>query len=256
MTTSRFDSDTEALKQREQCNVEGQLYDLENWITEQIHLTQGMRILDLGCGRGKQMFAFAKLVSPDGFILGLDISDEAVNEVNKRAEKEQLDQIKAMKGSLDTCINQLEGFRFDLILSTYAIYYSTSMKRLLSDLRSLLNPHGEVFISGPGRGTNQELVNLINSIAAGSARKSESIEDFIQEPAVSEIAKQYSAFNTVRLSNQIRFDSIDRLLQWWKNHNSFMPEIYDAVYQALRSHFVHNDHFMLTKNVLGVHYYA
>jgi ubiquinone/menaquinone biosynthesis C-methylase UbiE len=256
MTTARFDSDTRALKQREQCNVEGQLHDLENWIAQQIHLAHGMRILDLGCGRGKQMFAFANLVSPEGFILGLDISDEAVNEVNQRAEKEQLDQIKAMKGSLDMCIHQLEDFRFDLILSTYAIYYSSDMKRVLSELRSLLNPKGRLFVSGPGRGTNQELINLINSVSAGSTRRSESIDDFIQEPTIREIAKEYSAFNIVRLSNQIRFDSIDRLLQWWKNHNSFMPEIYDTVYQALRSHFVQNDHFILTKNVLGIHYYA
>ena len=251
-----FDSDTEALKQREQCNVKGQLYDLENWIIQQIDLARGMRILDLGCGTGKQMFAFAHVVSPDSFILGLDISDEAVAEVNKRAEKEQLNQIKAMKGSLDMCINLLQGFRFDLILSTYAIYYSTNMKKLLCELRSLLNPNGRVLVSGPGRDTNQEIVNLINSISAGSTRRSESIEDFIQESEIKEIAMQYSNFRIARLFNQIRFDSSEGLLQWWKNHNSFVPEIYSAVYQALRAHFAQNDHFILTKNVLGIHYYA
>jgi ubiquinone/menaquinone biosynthesis C-methylase UbiE len=251
-----FDSDTRALKQREQCNTEGQLYDLENWIIQQINLDQGMRILDLGCGTGKQIFAFAKLLSPDSFILGVDISDEAVDEVNKRAAKEQLKQIKAIKGSLDMCIDVLQGHKFDLILSTYAIYYAKDMKRVLCDLRSFLNPNGQVFVSGPGRGTNQEIVNLINNISAGSTGRSEPIEDFIRESDIQEIAMQYSDFKIVRLFNQIRFDSIERLLQWWKNHNSFIPEIYNPVYQALQAHFAQNDHFMLTKNVLGVHYYA
>lgn len=256
MKTCRFDSDMEALKQREQCNVEGQLYDLEHWIAKQIHLTQGMRILDLGCGRGKQVFAFAKFVSPDGSILGLDLSDEAVNEVNKRAEKEQLDQIKAVTGSLDRCRDLFQGVKFDLILSTYAIYYAKDMKRVLCDLKSLLNPKGQVFVSGPGRGTNQEIVNLINNISPGSGGRSEPIEDFLQESDIREIAMRYSNFRIARLFNQIRFDSSEHFLQWWTNHNSFIPEIYDAVRRSLQSHFTQNDYFVLTKNVLGVHYNA
>jgi ubiquinone/menaquinone biosynthesis C-methylase UbiE len=256
MTIYRFDSDTHALRQRQQYNVAGQLYDLENWIIQQIHLTREMRILDLGCGTGKQMFALANLISPNGFILGIDISDEAVDEVNKRAEKEQLKQVKAIKSSLDVCIDLLQGLKFDLILSTYAIYYAQDMKRVLSNLRSLLNPNGQVFVSGPGLGTNQEIVKLINNLSASSSGGSQPIEDFIQESDIKEIGMQYSSFRTARLFNQIRFDSSEDLLKWWKNHNSFIPEIYDAVRQSLRSHFAENDRFVLTKNVLGVLYYA
>jgi ubiquinone/menaquinone biosynthesis C-methylase UbiE len=256
MSSSCFDSDTKALRQREQCNTQGQLYDLEDWIIQQINLDQGMRILDLGCGTGKQIFALADLVSPDSFILGVDISGEAVDEVNERAEKKRLDQVRAMKGSLDMCIDLLQGLKFDLILSTYAIYYAKDMKRVLCDLKPLLNPNGQVFVSGPSRGTNQEIVNLINNVSNDPTGRAEHIEDFIHESDIKEVARQYLNFRIVRLFNQVRFDSSERVLQWWKNHNSFIPEIYDAVYQALRSHFGRNDHFMLTKNVLGVHYYA
>jgi ubiquinone/menaquinone biosynthesis C-methylase UbiE len=254
--TGRLDSDTQALKQREQLNAQGASYNLEEWIIQQVKPYQGMRVLDLGCGTGKQIFALASLVSPNGFILGLDISDEAVDEVNARARSENLQQIKAIIGSLDECVEILQDCRFDLILSAYAIYYAKDMKRLLSELRSLLSPNGAVFICGPGQGTNQEMIHLINKIASNPSTRAKSVDDFIQEPDIKEIAMCYSKFATVRLFNQIRFDSIDRVLQWWKNHNSFIPEIYSAVAQALLSHFSQNDGFLLTKNVLGAHYYA
>ena len=35
----------------------------------------GERVLDVGCGSGATTIAFAKAVAPDGFALGLDVSD-------------------------------------------------------------------------------------------------------------------------------------------------------------------------------------
>src|SRR3569833_4025370 len=35
----------------------------------------GERVLDVGCGSGATTFAFAKAVAPDGFALGLDVSE-------------------------------------------------------------------------------------------------------------------------------------------------------------------------------------
>ena len=251
-----FDSDTKALKRREQLNIEGALYNLEDWIIQQVQPYQGMRFLDLGCGTGKQIFALAHLVSPEGFILGLDISAEAVDEVNKRAKREKLNHVKTIKESLDECIDILQDFRFDLILSTYAIYYAKDMKGLLSGLRALLNPNGQVFVCGPGRGTNQEMINLINQATSNLDLKAKAIEDFIQDLDISEMGNRYSRYRTVRLDNQIRFNSPEQVLEWWRNHNSFISAIYEDVVRAVQFSFSQNNEFILTKNVLGVQFYA
>lgn len=252
---SKFYTEAEAVKQRAQLNDRGSLYNLEDWIIQEIRPYDKMRILDLGCGTGKQIFAIANHISPSSMILGLDISKQAVVETNKKAKNENLKQLKAVEGSFDNCVDLFQGSTFDLILSSYAVYYAKDMKGLLSGLRSLLNRNGQVFVCGPGHGTNEEMTNIINKVIRKGRDKTKLLEDFIDQPTIVEIGSYYSNFNTVRLHNQIRFDSLDDVLRWWENHISFIPEIYDDVKKEIQYYFNQKKQFTITKNVLGVHYY-
>jgi ubiquinone/menaquinone biosynthesis C-methylase UbiE len=252
----QFDSDTAALKRRLQTNVAGATHDLEEWILRQVSPRAGMRVLDLGCGTGKQSFAVARLVGATGEVLGLDISAEAVRELNERARGAGSAHVRAMQESLDECLERLKSLRFDRIISAYAIYYARHMVPLISGLRSLLRPDGEVFVCGPGRGTNQEILQLIERVAQQPSQRPPPVEDFLSSQDIRQIAGHYARSETVRLPNQIRFDSLERLLTWWENHNSFVPAIRDQVARALQAEFAAGRGFRLTKNVLGVHLYA
>ncbi len=254
--TRLFDTDTKALRQREQLNIEGARYNLEDWIIHQVNPYEGMRVLDLGCGTGKQIFAFAPIVLSDGYLLGLDISNEAVMSVNAKAEMESLGFVKAIEGSIDDCSELLGNRKFDLILSTYAIYYSKAMVEVISDLRYLLNPKGQVFICGYGKGSNQEMIDLINQSISDPALRVKEVHDFIESSEVAEVGKSYSEYRIVRLNNQIRFNSPEGVLKWWENHNSFAREIYDQVSESIQVHFAEKGEFVLTKNVLGIQYYV
>ncbi|HXZ13210.1 MAG TPA: class I SAM-dependent methyltransferase [Candidatus Sulfotelmatobacter sp.] len=252
----QFDSDTGALRQRLQVNVAGATHNLEDWIIEQVQPHSGMRVLDLGCGTGKQSFAVAEIVTPKGEVLGVDISEDAVKQFNERAGKEHVFQAKAIKGSLDESLELLKPLRFDLILSTYAIYYAKHMVQLVSGLRTLLQPNGQVFICGPGKGTNQEILQLIGRLVQAPSPIPIPMEDFVSPEDIQKISRHYRKFETVRLQNQIRFDSVERILNWWENHNSFLPGIRNQVAKALQAHFDKHQNYILTKNVLGVHLYA
>lgn len=245
----------ETLKRRNHINSKGTLYKFEDWVIEQCKPYPGMRVLELGCGTGKHTFPFADLISP-GSILGIDISQEAVTEVNAKAKTSQLNQVRAMKGSFDDCINLLHDSKFDLILSCYAIYYAKDMKGVLCDLRSLLNPNGHIFICGYGKGNNQEIFDIINQVISNPREQRESAGDFIHASSIEEIGKCYHRFSTVRWYNKIQFDKADDVLWWWKNHPSYLPEIYDKVEDALRTYFDLKGNFVLTKSILGVNYYS
>jgi len=252
----QFDSDTAALKKRLQTNVVGAAHNLEDWIIGQVSPGAGMRVLDLGCGTGKQSFAVARLVGAKGEVLGLDISAEAVREFNERADGEGAPHVRAMQGSLDECLERLKSLRFDLVISAYAIYYARHMVQLVSGLRSLLRPGGQVFICGPGRGTNQEILQLIERVAPDPTQCPAPVEDFLSAQDIRQIEGHYARSETTRLPNRIRFDSAERVLNWWENHNSFVPAIRDRVADALHAEFAARRGFTLTKNVLGVHLYA
>ena len=245
----------ETLKKRSYLNNKGTLYKFEDWVIEQCEPYPGMRVLDLGCGRGKHTFPFAELVLPEGSILGFDISQEAVTEINEKARTNQLKQIRAMRGSFDECINLLRGFRFDLIISCYAIYYAKDMKGVLCSLRSLLNPNGRIFICGYGKTNNEEIYDIINHVIP-SHEQMKSAGDFIPQSSIEEIGKYYQRFSTVRFYNKIQFNKVDDVLEWWKNHPSFRPEIYDQVEVELRNYFASQSNFALTKSILGVNYYS
>lgn len=50
-------------------------------------LTSGERVLDVGCGSGATTFAFAKAVAPNGFALGLDVSEPMLSQARALAPK-------------------------------------------------------------------------------------------------------------------------------------------------------------------------
>jgi hypothetical protein len=129
------------------------------------------------------------------------------------------------------------------------------MKGVLCALRSLLNPNGHVFICGYGKMNNQEIYDIINHVIP-NREQMKSAGDFIDQSSIEEIGRNYQRFNTVRFSNKIQFNKVDDVLEWWKNHPSYLPETYDQVQDELRTYFSLKSNFVLTKRILGVNYYS
>ena len=249
----RVDYDTGALIERAQVNAARSAYDLEEWIISQVRPAGAMRILDLGCGTGKQLFAVAH-AAPTATCIGLDISEDAVAAVNERSAREGTPNVRAVRAELDACIVCLAGYDpFDLILSSYAIYYASDMPGLLQGLAGLLAPHGQLFICGPGRGTNQEMIDLVNRFEAGPDDSIPAIDDFIDEASLDKLRNVYEAVAVSRLANTVTFLSVEEVLTWWRNHKSYRPHLENEVTKGLLGRFVDDQVFQMSKNVLGVH---
>ena len=216
-----FTTDAEALKNRIGCNTMLAEYDLEEWIFGIIELRPEMEVLDLGCGTGKQIEAIKKR-APECKVCGLDISKSAVDELSRRGYPCRL-------SSFDEPIDGT----YDLILSTYAIYYAKSMVETINRFKSNLKKNGRIFLVGPGRGTNQEFIEHMSLPW--------NIPDFLEENA----SLNFKSVTRHRLKNKVTFQDRDQLLLWWRNHNSFdqskMSRLDDLEFP-----------FVLTKNVLGV----
>lgn len=251
-----FDADTAALRRRADLNAAGARHDLEDWIVSRIGPCRGKRVLDLGCGTGKQLFRLAPLVTGEGQLLGVDISTDAVREVNERAKAKVVPFVAARRIGLDECLDVLAGSRFDLIVSTYAIYYAAAKVALLEGLRSLLAEDGVLFVCGPGDGTNREIVELVNRFIADPAGCLGPVRDFLSAEEIAAVAPRYARVEVARLENVIRFESPERLLQWWRHHNSFVASVADEVARAVERRFATLGEFTLTKNVLGVRFDA
>ena len=61
------------------------LGDLTEHLLRLAGLARGMRVLDVGCGAGDVSFLAARLVGPEGTVLGIDKAPEAVGLARERA---------------------------------------------------------------------------------------------------------------------------------------------------------------------------
>ncbi len=70
------------------------LGDLTEHVLHLAGLARGMRVLDVGCGPGDLTFLAARLVGPEGMVIGVDISPEAIGVARKRAEAAGLTNVQ------------------------------------------------------------------------------------------------------------------------------------------------------------------
>ena len=115
-------------------------------------LLQGKRILDLGSGSGRDVYALAQLVGPEGEVVGVDMTDEQLAIAEKfkpyHAEKFGYDNVRFLKGDIEQ-LEHLDLARnsFDVVVSNCVINLVNDKSKVLADIHSLLKPGGEFYFS-------------------------------------------------------------------------------------------------------------
>lgn len=115
---------------------------------------EGLRILDLGSGSGRDCFIASKLVGQSGEVVGVDMTDEQLQVANAHidyhTELYGYDQpnVSFLKGNIEE-LDQLplEDNSFDLIISNCVVNLATDKQKVLNDAYRLLKPGGEMYFS-------------------------------------------------------------------------------------------------------------
>ncbi len=115
---------------------------------------EGLRILDLGSGSGRDCYIASKLVGENGFVVGVDMTDEQLEVANRHIDyhtekfgytKPNVSFIKGNIERLDE-LNFEEG-SFDLIISNCVVNLAEDKQKVLNDGYRLLKPGGEMYFS-------------------------------------------------------------------------------------------------------------
>lgn len=69
------------------------LGDLTEYVLSRAGLAPGMRVLDVGCGAGDVSFLAAKLVGPQGAVIGVDRAPAAIGFAQQRAQQAGLENV-------------------------------------------------------------------------------------------------------------------------------------------------------------------
>jgi arsenite methyltransferase len=115
---------------------------------------QGINILDLGSGSGRDCFIASKLVGPNGSVIGIDMTEEQLKVANDNIDYHRKmfgfanSNIKFLKGQLEKLDElKLPKNSFDLIISNCVINLCLNKEKVLRDAYNLLKDGGEMYFS-------------------------------------------------------------------------------------------------------------
>jgi len=115
---------------------------------------KGLRILDLGSGSGRDCYIASYLVGEEGYVIGVDMTDEqlAVADEYREYHREKFGYAKSnvefLKGNIERLDElSLEKGSFDVIISNCVINLATDKLKVLKDAYDLLKPGGEMYFS-------------------------------------------------------------------------------------------------------------
>jgi 2-polyprenyl-3-methyl-5-hydroxy-6-metoxy-1,4-benzoquinol methylase len=104
-------------------------------------LQKGIRVLDIGCGRGLIMIRLAELY-PSSRVVGMDLSEEAIVFARGEAARRGLNNIEFFAGDVSDFDETAEPESFDFITTFDAIHDQAKPLNVLRGIHRTLKPDG------------------------------------------------------------------------------------------------------------------
>ncbi|KAA5546338.1 class I SAM-dependent methyltransferase [Roseiconus nitratireducens] len=109
---------------------------------QQLKLTDGMVVCDLGCGNGYWTLPMARKVGEDGRVYAVDIQREMLQKLRQRADRYNLKNIQPVLGTVDD--PKLPEDTLDLLLMVDVYHEFSHPQSMLWEIRRALKPTGVI----------------------------------------------------------------------------------------------------------------
>ncbi len=115
---------------------------------------EGMTVLDLGCGTGRDVYLASQLVGESGRVIGLDMTEEqlAVATRHRDAHAERFghseSNVRFVHGYLEDLAGAgIESGSIDVVISNCVLNLSPDKERVFREIHRVLKPGGELYFS-------------------------------------------------------------------------------------------------------------
>lgn len=126
-------------------------------------LNQGIRVLDIGCGRGRALLHMASRY-PNSDFVGYDLSDQALEHARKEAARRGLANVRFERRDLTHFDSEADVEAFDMITAFDAIHDQAAPQNVLNGINRTLKRNG-TFLMQDIRASSQLANNLEHPIA-------------------------------------------------------------------------------------------
>jgi len=114
----------------------------------------GCTVLDLGCGTGRDVFVASRLVGPEGYVIGVDMTEEQL-EVARRNVPSQMERFGYPRPNVDFRRGFIEDLAalgiaddsVDVVISNCVINLSPDKRAVFGEIFRVLKPGGELYFS-------------------------------------------------------------------------------------------------------------
>ncbi|MCL2509768.1 MAG: methyltransferase domain-containing protein, partial [Methanomassiliicoccaceae archaeon] len=117
-------------------------------------LLEGMTVLDLGCGTGRDVYTASKLVGESGCVIGVDMTTEQIETAVKYREEQRKrfgykeSNVKFFQGYIEDLGSLgIEDNSVDVVISNCVINLSPAKEQVFREIYRVLRPGGELFFS-------------------------------------------------------------------------------------------------------------
>lgn len=253
MKHGRFNTDAAALKRRIQAHEKYGSHDLNPWIFDHLKLKEGLSILDLGCGTGKQTLPLAQIVGDSGHVLAVDISQEVLDVLFQSAKELGLEKrINLLHIGFDDLGRHFHEQRFDRALGCYTLYYAQYPRTVFKVLHRVLKTGGILFFCGPAKNNNSELKRFHYALRGEQPPAESGAAVFMEETGQQLACELFARVEVFTFQNPLRFDSADALYSYWSSYNLYDQKI-DADFKAAAAkYFQTYSIFETIKRVIGI----
>jgi ubiquinone/menaquinone biosynthesis C-methylase UbiE len=114
-------------------------------LVEHVGMTEGAQVLDIGAGRGANLFPAAETVGPHGQVIGIDLAPGMVQETAAEIERRNLPHVSMLQ--MDAEHLTFPDASFDAVLCGFAIFLFPHLEQALSEFFRVLRPGGKVGIT-------------------------------------------------------------------------------------------------------------
>jgi arsenite methyltransferase len=108
-------------------------------------LREGERVLDLGSGGGIDVLLAARRVGDDGFVYGVDMTDEMLRLAWENAGTAGVENVEFRKGFIEDL--PLPDGEVDVVISNCVLNLSTDAPAVMSEMHRVLRPGGRIGLS-------------------------------------------------------------------------------------------------------------
>lgn len=203
------------------------------WIYEQCRITDGMQILEVGCGNGALWTENLPLLPAHVRICLSDISEGMLRDARRNIGQEDP---RFSFQAFDCADIPFPDGSFDLIIANHVLFYCKNLPQVCREIRRTLKPEGRFLCSTYGKEHMKEISSLVQQFDSRIVLSAEKLyEQFGLENGQALLKPFFSSVRCLRYEDSITLDRAEPLIEYILSCHGNQNQILLEHYKEFRS---------------------